>query len=100
MNERLGISKDLINISDYVYTYIINNSNKDNLIIDGNDIKTEKIIIDKIYINKSKIDDIAEFNVYKSKITLFKGCKHFPHINIWHNPDICPKRQRARKSLI
>ena len=68
LNERLGIGKDLITISDFIYSLIINNPNND-FIINGDDIKTDKIIINKIYINKNKTNNIAEFNVQKSKMT-------------------------------
>ena len=58
LNERLGIGKDLITISDFIYSLIINNPNND-FIINGDDIKTDKIIINKIYINKN-----TQFNLF------------------------------------
>lgn len=69
LNERLGISLDLKKISDFIF-HIVKNLNKNKYVIDGKDIETEKIIIDKIYIKKINIPDShALFNVNKTKMT-------------------------------
>lgn len=70
LNEKLGINSDLIIISDYIYSLLIKFPNENSFVINGKDIKTEKIIIDKIHFNKTEIKDAeANFNIKKSKIT-------------------------------
>lgn len=68
INERLGISNDLVYLSEKIYD-ILNKDNSDKITINGNDLKTEKIIIDKIIIKRLETKDIGQLDINKSKLS-------------------------------
>ena len=85
IEEKVGINNDVVSLSEYIFNILQSNKNK--YIIKSDDIKTEKIIIDKIIVNilDDKTGISGELDIKKSKITN-KGL--YSVINIFGKPNI------------
>lgn len=68
-NESSDINSDLTTISDCIHSLFKNNPNQNNFFIRGNNIRTRKIVIDRIYMKNSEINNVAKFDIQKLKMT-------------------------------
>lgn len=84
--EKLGINEDVVTLSEYILN-IISDKLEKKYIIDSNDIKLNKIVLDKIILNVKESNNSinGDFDIQKSDITI-KGLKGV--INIYGTPNI------------